>query len=53
MTDFEYDKNYDELCELEKELGEVLPNSVTKKVGYVVQSKLSKINYNSSILHSR
>ncbi len=30
MTDYQYDKLYDELCELEKSTGVVMSNSPTK-----------------------
>jgi DNA ligase (NAD+) len=42
MTNYEYDKLYDELVELEKETGIILPNSVTQHVGYEVVSSLPK-----------
>ncbi len=50
MSDFEYDKKYDELCALEKKLGVVLPNSVTQKIGYDVVSKLGKVKHPSRML---
>ncbi|NLA69964.1 MAG: hypothetical protein GX852_02845, partial [Clostridiales bacterium] len=34
MTNYEFDALYDELLDLEKELGVVLPNSPTINVGY-------------------
>lgn len=42
MSNFEYDKLYDELLELEKETGIVLSNSPTIKVGYELLSSLPK-----------
>lgn len=50
ITDFEYDKLYDELIKLEKETGIVLTNSPTQKVGYTVLSNLTKIQHDSKIL---
>ncbi len=42
MSNFEYDKLYDELVSLEKETGLVLSGSPTSKVGYEVLSELPK-----------
>ena len=42
MSNYEYDQMYDELAALEKETGIVLEDSPTKRVGYVVISKLQK-----------
>ena len=42
MTNFEYDKLYDELVALEKETGVVLSNSPTINVGYELISNLPK-----------
>lgn len=42
MSNFEYDKLYDELVELEKQEGVVLSNSPTINVGYEVLSELPK-----------
>lgn len=42
MTNFEYDKLYDELAELERETGIVLAQSPTINVGYEVLSSLPK-----------
>lgn len=42
MSNFEYDKLYDELCQLETETGMQLANSPTKKVGYEILSELPK-----------
>lgn len=50
MTNFEYDKLYDELVGLEKETGIVLSNSPTVNVGYQVVSQLPKEQHNSPML---
>ena len=50
MTNFEYDKLYDELVGLEKETGMVLSNSPTVNVGYQVVSQLPKEQHNSTML---
>lgn len=50
MTNFEYDKLYDELVDLEKETGMVLSNSPTVNVGYQVVSQLPKEQHNSPML---
>ena len=42
MSNFEYDKLYDELVDLEKETGITLSNSPTINVGYEVVSSLPK-----------
>ena len=42
ISDKEYDKLYDELVDLEKELGVVLPNSPTQRVGGDVLDKFVK-----------
>lgn len=42
MTNFEYDKLYDELVALEKKVGIVLSDSPTQRVGYEVLSSLPK-----------
>ncbi len=42
MSNFEYDKLYDELLALEKETGLVLSGSPTSKVGYEILSELPK-----------
>ena len=42
MSNFEYDKLYDELVALERETGLVLSGSPTSKVGYEVLSELPK-----------
>lgn len=50
MSNFEYDRLYDELEALEKETGIVLSGSVTQKVGYEVQSKLPKVTHSTRML---
>lgn len=50
MTNFEYDKLYDELVGLEKETGMVLSNSPTVNIGYQVVSQLPKEQHNSPML---
>ncbi len=50
MTNFEYDKLYDELVSLEEETGIVLANSPTIHVGYEVLSELEKQPHVSPML---
>ena len=50
MSNFEYDKLYDELLALEKETGVVLSGSPTQKVGYEVLSELPKVAHESPML---
>lgn len=50
MSNFEYDKLYDELEALEKETGIILGNSPTQKVGYEVLSDLPKEQHPSRML---
>jgi len=50
MSDFEYDKLYDELVELEKNTGVVLAGSPTRKVGYEVVGSLAKVPHDVPIL---
>ena len=50
MSNFEYDKLYDELVSLEKESGLVLAGSPTKKVGYEILSELPKQTHPSPML---
>lgn len=42
MSDFEYDKLYDELIDLERETNFIMGNSPTQRAGYAVQDKLKK-----------
>ena len=50
MSNFEYDKLYDELLSLEKETGIVLANSPTVNVGYEVVSELPKEQHGRPML---
>lgn len=50
MSNFEYDRLYDELSELEKETGMVLSGSPTQKVGYEILSELPKEPHPSPML---
>ncbi len=50
MSNREYDVLYDELAELEKELGITLANSPTVNVGYEVLSELPKERHESPML---
>ena len=50
MSNFEYDKLYDELLALEKETGVILSDSPTQKVGYEVVSSLPKEPHPSPML---
>lgn len=42
VSDYEYDKLFDELSELEEKTGYVLANSPTQEVGYEVKNELGK-----------
>ena len=50
MSNYEYDRLYDELKELEDELGITLSNSPTVNVGYEVVSELQKERHESPML---
>lgn len=50
MSNFEYDKLYDELVELERKTGVTLSGSPTKKVGYEILSELPKEAHESRML---
>ncbi|MCL2621116.1 MAG: NAD-dependent DNA ligase LigA [Defluviitaleaceae bacterium] len=50
MSDFEYDRLYDELLLLEANSGVVLENSPTQKVGYEVASSLEKVRHHTPLL---
>lgn len=50
MSNFEYDKLYDELLELEKITGFIMSNSPTVNVGYEVLSELPKERHESPML---
>lgn len=50
MANFEYDKLYDRLLELEEKTGLVFSNSPTQKVGYEILSSLPKENHKYPML---
>ena len=50
MSNFEYDRLYDELAELEKETGIVFAGSPTQNVGYEVMSSLPKERHEKPML---
>ena len=50
MSNYEYDKLYDELLELEEKLGTRMANSPTVNVGYEVVSELPKERHESPML---
>ena len=50
MSNYEYDKLYDRLCQLEKETGIILSQSPSIKVGYQVLSDLPKETHPSKML---
>ena len=50
MSDYQYDALYDELTELEKELGVTLAGSPTVHVGYEALSELPKERHESAML---
>lgn len=50
MSNFEYDKLYDELVSLETETGMILANSPTQNVGYEVVSELPKERHPARML---
>jgi len=50
MSNFEYDKLYDELVELEKETGMVMSNSPTIRVGYELLTSLPKERHEKPML---
>ena len=50
MSNFQYDRMYDELLELEKETGVVMAGSPTQKVGYEVLSELPKEEHEAPML---
>ena len=50
MSNYEYDKLYDELVSLEAELGVTLSNSPTVKVGYAAVDELPKERHESPML---
>ena len=50
MSNYEYDKLYDELEALEKKTGIILAGSLTQKVGFELVSKLPKVKHPSPML---
>ncbi len=50
MPDYEWDKMYDELINLEEETGIVLSNSPTHNVGYLVADELKEVEHNHPML---
>ena len=50
MSDYEWDKMYDELINLEEETGIVLANSPTHNVGYSVADELKEVEHNHPML---
>lgn len=50
MTDFEYDKLYDELVKLEKETNTVLSNSPTINVEYEISDELEQVEHPAPML---
>ena len=50
MSNYEYDKLYDELKEMEEETGVVLSNSPTTRVGYELMSNLPKERHEKAML---
>ena len=50
MSNFEYDRFYDELLDLERQTGTILSSSPTQKVGYQVISELPKEAHESPML---
>ena len=50
MPDYEWDKMYDELVNLEEETGIVLSNSPTYNVGYSVADELKEVEHNHPML---
>lgn len=50
MPDYEWDKMYDELINLEEETGIILANSPTHNVGYSVADELKEVEHNHPML---
>ncbi|MDF2595905.1 MAG: ligA [Clostridia bacterium] len=50
MSNYEYDKLYDELQALEEETGVILSGSVTQKVGYEIAGSLLKVTHSKKML---
>lgn len=49
VDDVEFDRLYEELVNLEKETGYVLPNSPTRNVGFEVVSQLEKVEHKNKL----
>jgi len=50
MSDFEYDRLYEKLVEMERQSGIVLSGTPTQRVGYEVLSTLNKVRHEQSML---
>ena len=50
ISDYDWDKMYEELQSLEKETGIIYPNSPTQNVGYAVIDKLKEVPHNHLML---
>ncbi|WP_288682348.1 NAD-dependent DNA ligase LigA [uncultured Eubacterium sp.] len=50
MSDYEFDKLYEELDSLEKETGTIFSNSPTQNVGYSVATELVEVEHNHPML---
>ena len=50
ISDYEYDKLFDELKELEEGTGFIMSNSPTQTVGYVVNDKFTKVQHTKPLL---
>lgn len=50
LSDAQYDRLFDELTLLEKELGVILPDSPTQRAGYEVLSELKKVKHDIPLL---
>ena len=50
MTDYEWDKLYEELKLLEKETDVIYPNSPTQNVGYKVLDEIKEVKHNHPML---
>ncbi len=50
MTDYEYDKLYDELVELEKTTSIFMSNSPTRRVGFDVVDKFTRVEHKAPML---
>ncbi len=50
MSNYEYDRLYDELAELEKETGIIFPDSPTRNVGYEAAKELIKERHETPML---